>query len=80
MPWRRKRAELVHDQAEPNPMWALAVGLVYVFRTGPGHRILRELEGAIRKYAADPEALWKLVKQGDDDVIDAPEPKNLPPK
>ncbi len=69
MPWRREPVELVQDRAGPNPMWALAVGLVYVFRTGPGQRILRDLEGAIRKYTADPSALWALVND-----------KSLPPK
>ena len=38
---------------EPNPAVALAVGLIYVFRTAAGARIMRELEGAVRKYAAD---------------------------
>ena len=67
----RPRAELSHrDTAEANPLWALAVGLVYVFRTAPGHRILRDLERAVRRYAADPAALFRLVRGGDD-VIDA---------
>ncbi len=63
-----------HD--EPNPAVAFAVGLIYVFRTAAGARIMRELEGAVRKYAADPQALWRLVREGghDDeprgDVID----------
>ena len=69
MPWRQKRELARKDEADPNPVWALAVGLVYVFRTGPGARILRELEGAIRQYAKDPAALWRLVQNGDE-VID----------
>jgi hypothetical protein len=97
---RRKR----HDEAieeegahgalgrpeEPNPAVALAVGLIYVFRTSAGARIMRELEGAVRKYAADPHALWRLVREGGDvppvrdvpDVIDttAEPAKELPPK
>ena len=69
LPWRGKQ-ELEHKGTpEPNPVWALAVGLVYVFRTGPGHRIMRELEDAVRKYANDPSALWRLVQRGEE-VID----------
>lgn len=57
---------------EPNPAVALAVGLIYVFRTSAGARIMRELEGAVRKYSADPQALWRLVRDGEEraDVID----------
>lgn len=55
-------------QEEPNPAVALAVGLIYVFRTTAGARIMRELETAVRKYAADPQALWKLVRDGDKPV------------
>ena len=59
---------------EPNPMVAFAVGLIYVFRTPAGARMMRELEAAIRKYAADPAALWRLVREGEraptGDVID----------
>ena len=62
---RRKRDELQRQDEEPNPVVALAVGLIYVFRTAAGARIMRELEVAVRKYAADPEALWKLVKSGE---------------
>jgi hypothetical protein len=61
---RRKREEIERQDAEPNPAVALAVGLIYVFRTAAGARIMRELETAVRKYAADPAALWKLVKSG----------------
>lgn len=61
---RRKRAELEQDKAEPNPAVALAVGLIYVFRTAAGAKIMNELETAVRKYAADPQALWQLVKSG----------------
>lgn len=82
---RRERDEQALQRNEdPNPAVALAVGLIYVFRTSAGARMMRELEGAVRKYAADPEALWRLVRQGDrparDDVIDttvAP-PRELP--
>jgi len=72
---------------DPNPAVALAVGLIYVFRTAAGARLMRELEGAVRKYAADPQALWRLVREGDrgprdtpPDVIDttAVTPKELP--
>ncbi len=72
---------------DPNPAVALAVGLIYVFRTAAGARMMRELEGAVRKYAADPQALWRLVREGDrgapadrGEVIDttAVAPKELP--
>jgi hypothetical protein len=53
---------------EPNPAVAFAVGLIYVFRTNAGARIMRELEGAVRKYAADPQALWRLVREGGHDA------------
>ncbi len=69
---------------EPNPAVALAVGLIYVFRTSAGARIMRELEGAVRKYSADPQALWRLVRDGEEraDVIDttAVTAKELPDK
>jgi hypothetical protein len=56
---------------EPNPAVALAVGLIYVFRTAAGARIMSELERAVRKYAADPRALLRLVRDGDrGEVID----------
>jgi hypothetical protein len=67
---------------EPNPAVALAVGLIYVFRTSAGARLMRELEGAVRKYSADPQALWRLVRNGDrGEVIDttAATPEELPP-
>jgi hypothetical protein len=72
---RRKNEEtLAASEDLPNPAVALAVGLVYLFGTAPGARLMRELETAVRKYAADPQALWRLVSQGDaaarDDVID----------
>jgi len=80
-------AETLQRQDEPNPAVALAVGLIYVFRTSAGARLMRELEGAVRKYAADPQALWKLVREGEppperDDVIDTTvaSPKELPQK
>jgi hypothetical protein len=71
---------------EPNPAVAFAVGLVYVFRTAAGARMMRELEAAIRRYAADPAALWRLVREGDrapaGEVIDttAEVSKELPGK
>ena len=79
--------EALQKQDEPNPAVALAVGLIYVFRTSAGARLMRELEGAVRKYAADPQALWRLVREGEpppphDDVIDTTvaTPKELPQK
>ncbi|MDB4966372.1 MAG: hypothetical protein JWN44_2061 [Myxococcales bacterium] len=94
---RRKRAETELDKdgeggalgrsEEPNPAVALAVGLIYVFRTSAGARLMRELEGAVRKYTADPQALWRLVREGGEvplerEVIDttAEPAKELPPK
>ena len=83
---RRRDDETLQRQEDPNPAVALAVGLIYVFRTAAGARMMRELEGAVRKYAADPQALWRLVREGHraerDDVIDttvAP-PRELPEK
>jgi hypothetical protein len=61
----RKEEESLTSGEEPNPAVALAVGLLYVFRTAAGARMMRELETAVRKYAADPQALWKLVCEGD---------------
>jgi len=90
---RRREAEPEGDASlqradEPNPAVALAVGLIYVFRTSAGARLMRELKGAVRKYAADPQALWKLVREGEpradapSDVIDTTvvAPKELPQK
>lgn len=83
---RRDDDRALDRPADPNPAVAFAVGLIYVFRTAAGARIMRELELAIRKYAADPEALWRLVRDGgeplDRDVIDGTvvEPKELPGK
>ena len=89
---RRRQAEPEGEQSlqradEPNPAVALAVGLIYVFRTSAGARLMRELEGAVRKYAADPQSLWKLVREGEpppprEDVIDTTvaSPKELPQK
>ena len=79
--WLKRRHETDDEHAlrrgddEPNPAVALAVGLIYVFRTAAGARIMRELESAVRKYAADPHALWRLVRAGEApgppaDVID----------
>ena len=83
---RRKQESLERTDEEPNPAVAFAVGLIYVFRTSAGARLMRELEGAVRKYAADPEALWKLVRDGEpkaerSDVIDTTvATKELPQK
>ena len=78
-----ERAERALERGDdPNPAVALAVGLIYVFRTAAGARIMRELEGAVRKYAADPQALWRLVRQGErGEVIDttAVTPRELAP-
>ena len=79
---------LQHANEEPNPAVALAVGLIYVFRTSAGAKLMRELEGAVRKYSADPQALWRLVRDGEPlgvdrgEVIDttAVTPKELPPQ
>lgn len=80
---RRRPADALDRPAEPNPAVAFAVGLIYVFRTSAGARIMRELEGAVRKYAADPQALWRLVREGErGEVLDTTvaEPKELPPR
>jgi hypothetical protein len=78
---RRRAKALARRDDEPNPLMALAVGLVYVFRTSPGARLMRELEDAVRKYAGDPQALWRLVRDGEprSDVIDTTltEPREL---
>ncbi len=63
---RRNEEEALTSAADPHPAVALAVGLVYVFRTAAGARIMRELETAVRTYAADPQALWRLVREGAD--------------
>jgi hypothetical protein len=83
---RRAKAALERND-EPNPAVALAVGLVWVFRTAAGSKMMQELETAVRKYSADPQALWKLVSEGEreidrGDVIDTTlvESKELPPK
>jgi len=91
---KRRRAPEDSDETslqrneEPNPAVALAVGLIYVFRTSAGARLMRELEGAVRKYSADPQALWRLVRDGDRGDVDRGEvidttavtPKELPPQ
>jgi len=90
---RRRREDegeksLQQANEEPNPAVALAVGLIYVFRTSAGARLMRELEGAVRKYSADPQALWRLVRDGEQPEIDRGEvidttavtPKELPEK
>jgi hypothetical protein len=65
----RKRAKEALDRRdradEPNPAVALAVGLVWMFRTAAGSKMIRELETAVRRYSADPQALWKLVREGE---------------
>jgi hypothetical protein len=70
--WRKDELAPV-SAADPHPALALAVGLVYVFRTAAGARLMRELETAVRTYAADPQALWRLVREHEaaqDQVID----------
>jgi len=62
-------ARTSRGEPEPNPLWALAVGMVYLFRTGPGAQLRRDLEEAVRRYARDPSALWRLVQRGGD-VVD----------
>lgn len=69
---RRAKAELERND-EPNPAVALAVGLVWVFRTAAGSKMMQELETAVRKYSADPQALWRLVYEGER----APERENV---
>ena len=85
----RKGEESLTSAEEPNPAVALAVGLIYVFRTAAGARMMRELETAVRRYALDPHGLWKLVREGERgageerrDVIDTTvvEPRQLPTK
>ena len=88
----RRRAKAALERTdEPNPAVALAVGLVWVFRTAAGSKMMQELETAVRKYSADPQALWKLVSEGEQpppekgdrgDVIDTTlvETKELPPQ
>jgi hypothetical protein len=72
----RTRNALRRREDDPSPWWAFAVGAVYLFRTAPGHRVLRDLERAVRKYAADPAALWRLVRDADE-IIDAPPTREL---
>ena len=75
----RKRNALGKREDEPSPWWAFTVGAVYLFRTAPGLRVLRDLERAVRKYAADPAALWRLVREGEpDEIIEAPPTRELP--
>lgn len=62
---RSKEERSLTSPAEPNPAVAFAVGLIYVFRTAAGARIMKELETAVRTYAADPQALWRLVRDGE---------------
>jgi hypothetical protein len=83
-----REQSLQRSDDEPNPAVALAVGLIYVFRTSAGARLMRELEGAVRKYSADPHALWRLVRDGEPVAVDRGEvidttavtPKELPPQ
>jgi hypothetical protein len=83
---QQEGSETLQRQDDPNPAVAFAVGLIWVFRTSAGARLMRELEGAVRKYAADPQALWRLVREGEppperDDVIDTTvATKELPQK
>lgn len=86
--FRKPASETLDRPQDPHPAVALAVGLIYVFRTAAGSRMMRELETAVRTYAADPQALWRLVCSGEDaaptvpkgDVIEGTvaEPKALP--
>jgi len=62
---RAREEKALTSEAEPNPAVAFAVGLIYVFRTAAGARIIRELETAVRTYASDPQALWRLVHDRD---------------
>ena len=49
---------------------------------------MRELEGAVRRYSADPQALWRLVRDGERPDVDRGEvidttavtPRELPPQ
>jgi hypothetical protein len=67
----RRRVKAALDRTpEPNPAVALAVGLVWVFRTAAGSKMMQELETAVRKYSADPQALWQLVREGEPSSID----------
>ena len=83
-----RERSLQRGDEEPNPAVALAVGLIYVFRTSAGARLMRELEGAVRQYSADPQALWRLVRDGEPAAVDRGEvidttavtPKELPPQ
>lgn len=58
--------ESLESTSEPHPAVAIAVGLIYVFRTAAGSRLMQELETAVRTYSANPQALWRLVKSGED--------------
>ncbi len=82
IPWRRRALDKPKAE-EPNPAVAFAVGMLYVFGTRPGHRILRDLERAVRRYAADPAALLRLVRGGDEAIettatVDEPPGGELP--
>jgi hypothetical protein len=81
LPWRGRQLPASQAPEEPHPLLALAVGMVYLFRTAPGARILSDLERAIRRYANDPVALWHLARRGEDivdtTVVDSDE-KPLP--
>lgn len=84
---RRRAKAALERKDEPNPAVALAVGLVWVFRTAAGSKMMQELETAVRKYSADPQALWKLVSEGERAQVDRGEvidttlvdAKELPP-
>ena len=70
---RLKNEESLVSSEDPHPAVALAVGLIYIFRTAAGMKIMRDLETAVRRYAADPQALWRLVRESDaqQQVVDA---------
>ena len=59
------RKTLTGGDERPHPAWALVVGCLYIFRTRPGAKLRRDLERAVRRYAADPAALWRLMREGE---------------
>jgi hypothetical protein len=79
-------AETLEPPEAPNPAWAFAVGMIYVFGTRPGWQLLAELERAIRHYAADPAALIRLVREhrtqireNRSEIIEVSDEPQLPP-
>ena len=45
---RRRAKAALEKTDEPNPAVALAVGLVWVFRTAAGSKMMQELETAVQ--------------------------------